>query len=230
MTSVYAALAAVMADVDHVAKRDINRDQRYVFRGIDAVVNAVGPALRRHGVIVIPQVVDVAYEAVQTSTGKPSTACRVKVAYIFWGPEGDYIETSVIGEAWDWGDKSAPKAMSVAFRTALLQVLALPTDEPDPDSQSYERAEPRVYPEGGIVPRPPVDSGAPPLAEAKARAWNVGRRLWPDAKPDELKRETEGALMGLGSSIANADTETWVKLAEQWEAQYDHRPAHREGE
>ena len=29
--------------------------------------------------------------------------------------------------------------MSVAFRTALLQALALPTDEPDPDSQVYER-------------------------------------------------------------------------------------------
>lgn len=214
MTTVYAALAAVMADVDHVAKRDINRDQKYVFRGIDAVVNAVGPALRKHGVIVIPQVVNVAYEAVQTSTGKPSTACRVKVAYIFWGPEGDYIETSVIGEAWDWGDKSAPKAMSVAFRTALLQVLALPTDEPDPDSQSYERAEPRP-----VNTSVTVDHGPPPLAEAKARAWNVGRRLWPDAKPDELKRETEGALMGLGSSIATADTEKWNELAAVWETQ-----------
>jgi hypothetical protein len=31
--------------------------------------------------------------------------------------------------------------MSVAFRTALLQTLSLPTDEPDPDSQSYERSE-----------------------------------------------------------------------------------------
>jgi hypothetical protein len=28
--------------------------------------------------------------------------------------------------------------MSVALRTFLLQVLCLPTDEPDPDSQSYE--------------------------------------------------------------------------------------------
>ena len=47
--------------------------------------------------------------------------------------------TRVAAEAWDSGDKAAPKAMSVAFRTALLQALALPTDDPDPDSQSYER-------------------------------------------------------------------------------------------
>ena len=41
----------------------------------------------------------------------------------------------------DSGDKATPKAMSVAFRIALLQALALPTDEPDPDSYAYERAE-----------------------------------------------------------------------------------------
>jgi hypothetical protein len=40
----------------------------------------------------------------------------------------------------DSGDKAVPKAMSVAFRTALLQALALPTDEPDPDASTYERA------------------------------------------------------------------------------------------
>ena len=38
--------------------------------------------------------------------------------------------------------------MSVAFRIALLQALALPTDEPDPDSYSYERSE--AKPNAGI--------------------------------------------------------------------------------
>lgn len=137
--SIFHALAAVMADVDHVAKRDQNTHQHFWFRGIDAVVNAVGPALRRHRVIVVPRVLSEAYEVVQTTTGKPATACRVRVAYVFHGPAGDNVETSVIGEAWDSGDKAAPKAMSVAFRTALLQALALPTDDPDPDSETFER-------------------------------------------------------------------------------------------
>lgn len=141
MSDIYTALAAVMADCDHVAKRDRNEHQRFLFRGIDAVVNAVGPVLRKHGVIVTPHLQDVAYDTVQTSQGKPATACRVQVAYIFYAPDGSSIETVVAAEAWDMGDKAAPKAMSVAFRTALLQALALPTDEPDPDSQSFEREE-----------------------------------------------------------------------------------------
>lgn len=139
--SIYTALAAVMADVSHVAKRDFNEHHRFNFRGIDAVVNAVGPALRAHQVIVVPRVEHTSFEKVTTSAGRPSTACRVQVAYVFHGPAGDSIETVVIGEAWDTGDKAAPKAMSVAFRTALLQALALPTDERDPDHAVYERGE-----------------------------------------------------------------------------------------
>ncbi len=140
MSDIYTALAAVMADCDHVAKRDRNEHQRFLFRGIDAVVNAVGPVLRKHGVMVVPNVEHVTYDQVSTSTGKPATACRVLATYTFYAPDGSSIDTRVAAEAWDNGDKAAPKAMSVAFRTALLQALALPTDEPDPDSQTYERA------------------------------------------------------------------------------------------
>lgn len=136
---IYAALVAVMADCDHVAKRDRNTHQNFMFRGIDAVVNAVGPILRKHAVVVAPNVEQVTYDTVQTSTGKPATACRVLVTYSFYATDGSSVDCRVAAEAWDSGDKAAPKAMSVAFRTALLQALALPTDEADPDSQTYER-------------------------------------------------------------------------------------------
>jgi hypothetical protein len=65
---------------------------------------------------------------------------KVKVTYTFIGANGDSIKATVVGEAMDAGDKATAKAMSVAFRTALLQALSLPTDEPDPDSSSYERS------------------------------------------------------------------------------------------
>ncbi len=52
--TIQAALAAVMADVTHVGKEGKNSAQGYSFRGIDGVLNAVGPALRRHGVVVMP--------------------------------------------------------------------------------------------------------------------------------------------------------------------------------
>lgn len=149
--AIYDALAAVMVDVQAVAKNDRNTHQNFMFRGIDAVVNAVGPALRHHGVVVVPEVRDVHHDAVETSQGKPSTACRVTVAYHFFAPDGSSVTATVAGEAWDHGDKATPKAMSVAFRTALLQALTLPTDEPDPDSETYER--------GGAAPAQQPRSG-----------------------------------------------------------------------
>jgi hypothetical protein len=80
------------------------------------------------------------YRDVTTSRGKPSRESTVEVCYRFYGPGGDFVEAVVPGEAMDFGDKGVAKAMSVAYRIALLQVFAIPTDDPDPDTQVYERA------------------------------------------------------------------------------------------
>jgi hypothetical protein len=142
-TSVVRALAEVMRDVQGVAKRDRNESQGFSFRGIDAVVNAVGPALRKHGVVVVPEVRAYDYGSVEVGRNRtPMGHVKVTVAYHFYGPEGDRISAVSVGEAMDSGDKATAKAMSVAFRTALLQALCLPTDEPDPDTTSYERSHP----------------------------------------------------------------------------------------
>jgi hypothetical protein len=135
------AMGAIMKEVGAIAKKDKNTSQGFNFRGIDSVVNAVSPALQKHGVIVVPSVDD--YEYTTVEIGRNRTAMghvKVIVTYTFIGSNGDSIKATVAGEAMDSGDKATAKAMSVAFRTALLQALALPTDEPDPDSQSYERS------------------------------------------------------------------------------------------
>lgn len=169
---IHAALAAVMADVQAVRKGDRNPQQGYVFRGIDAVMNAVGPVLRRHGVIVVPSVERAEWRDCKTSTGKASRECTVIVRYTFHGPAGDYITCSAVGEAMDFGDKAAPKAMSVAFRTALLQALCLPTDEPDPDHSTFER-------EHNTTPAPvpsAADRARDRLRERCAeRGWDMGK-------------------------------------------------------
>lgn len=138
--TVVEALAAVMGAVRAVTKDGRNTDQNYNFRGIDQVMNAVGPALREHHVVVMPMCEEANYRDVTTSRGKPSRECTVKVRFRFYGPAGDFIDCVTPGESMDFGDKGAPKAMSVAYRIALLQALCLPTDEPEPDAATYERA------------------------------------------------------------------------------------------
>lgn len=135
------ALIEIMKEVGAVKKSDRNQSQGFNFRGIDAVVNAVSPALQKYGVVVIPSVED--YEYTTVEIGKNRTAMghvKLKVTYTFLGASGDLVKSTVCAEAMDSGDKATAKAMSVAFRTCLLQTLALPTDEPDPDASSYERS------------------------------------------------------------------------------------------
>lgn len=139
---IHEALAAVMADIKAVGKTGHNEQQGFNFRGIDGVLNAVGPVLRKHGVIVVPEVQHV--QRSEVTVGHKQTRMghvMVTVRYRWHGPEGDHIDAVTIGEAMDSGDKAASKAMSVAFRTAMLQTLALPTDEPDPDQDVYERSQ-----------------------------------------------------------------------------------------
>lgn len=175
---IYADLAKVMRSVDHVGKGDFNSHQKFNFRGIDGVLNAVGPALREHNVVVYPRLHDVAYEEVKTSGGKASTACRVVVDYIFASVDGSTVETRVAAESWDTGDKAMPKAMSVAMRTALIQALALPTDEPDPDSFTYTREA--------------ADEKNERVAAKVESAGTVDelRALWSQASPELQKRIT----------------------------------------
>lgn len=136
------ALNAIMADVGAVGKDQKNQAQGFNFRGIDAVTNAVFPALVKHGVVVFPELNSVEYATVEVGKERRVQGfVRVQVTYTFVaGSDGSKIHATVAAEAMDSGDKATAKAMSVAFRIALLQTLCLPTDEPDPDHDVYERS------------------------------------------------------------------------------------------
>jgi hypothetical protein len=141
MAQIHERLLDVMNDVQSVAKSDRNSSQNFNFRGIDAVINAVGPAFRKHGVFVLPSIVTSEYTQVEIGKNRtPMGHARIEVQYTFVASDGSFTDCTVPAEAMDSGDKATAKAMSVALRTALLQVLALPTDEPDPDASTYERA------------------------------------------------------------------------------------------
>ncbi|MDM2383849.1 ERF family protein [Mycobacteroides abscessus] len=141
MTTIYQALSEVMKDVGAVRKGERNQQQGFSFRGIDAVTSAVYPALTKHGVIVVPKVLEYEYGTVEVGRNRTLMGhVRLTVEFTWYGPDGDSITSVAAAESMDAGDKATAKAHSVAFRTAMLQTLCLPTDEPDPDSQVYERS------------------------------------------------------------------------------------------
>lgn len=152
---VHVAWARVMADVQSIRKSQTATVQttkssyKYQFRGIDQVFNAVGPALRRHGVMVLQRNVDASYAKATSAGGGGMRECTVTVTYWIIGPNGDHLEVQSVGEGLDTSDKATTKALTMAYRNLLVNGLTVPTEDPrlDPDKNHLERGEhPTVRP------------------------------------------------------------------------------------
>lgn len=144
---VHEAWSRVMADVRKIQKGgkggQYTGPGAYDFRGVDRTVNAFGPVLRKHGVLVLPVKVEPNYRDVRTSQNKPSKETTVVVSWMVIGPAGDQLPMLLesAGEALDSSDKGTAKAQSVAQRVLLLTAAQVPTGDPDPDLVNIERGE-----------------------------------------------------------------------------------------
>lgn len=126
---IYKAIANVMKDVGAVGKDSRNPQQGYKYRGIDAVMNALQPAMIKHGIFVVPSVIEQTREERKTSKGGLLIYSILKISYKFYAEDGSYVESIVIGEGMDSGDKATNKALSVGFKYACFQVFCIPTEE-----------------------------------------------------------------------------------------------------
>lgn len=136
------ALNAIMVDLPAVGKDGRNNAQNFNFRGIDGVLNACGPILRKHGVVAAPRALQHIKDVVPRKNGGSMThvLLELEVVWLLAGhPVDEGLRTVTWGEAFDMSDKATAKAHSVALRTAYIQTLALPTQEPDPDESYFER-------------------------------------------------------------------------------------------
>ena len=60
MSAVYKAISAVAKDMSEVgiSKDKRNQQQGFQFRGIDDVYNALSPALVKHGLVILPRIIE----------------------------------------------------------------------------------------------------------------------------------------------------------------------------
>ena len=136
---IYEAITNVMKDVGVVGKGDSNDFDHYKYRGIDAVMNALNPAMIKNHVFVTPTVLESTREERTGRQGTNMVYTVLTVKYTFFTTDGSSVECVVIGEAMDRSDKSTNKAMSAAFKYACFQTFCIPTEEMiDSESESPE--------------------------------------------------------------------------------------------
>lgn len=150
--SIYETIPAVMAEIGAIGKDSWNKQgQGFAYRGIDAVMNALNPAMTKYKMFVIPKTLDQRREERQTSKGGTLIYSICTVEYTFYAEDGSSVSATVIGEGMDSGDKATNKAMSAAFKYACFQTFCIPTEEmKDPDAET-----------------PPPSKPAKPTLEAK---------------------------------------------------------------
>jgi len=175
---IYKKIAAILADSDAIGKDRINNQQGFRFRGIDDVYNSLHPILAKHGVFSTTTVLEDRTEERQSARGGTLIYRILKVQFTFFAEDGSFVQSVVIGEGMDSGDKASNKAMAIAHKYALLQLLAIPTeDAKDPDSESHEvlpqkqsttQAAPQATPQAEQVTTQATEQAAEP----KPPAWD----------------------------------------------------------
>lgn len=141
---IFQKMAAIMKAIDAIDKDSRNDAQKFNFRSIDAVYNSLHSKLAEHEVFTTSQIIRAEQKERPTKSGGVQLFTNLQIRYRFWTTDGSFIETEVIGEGADTGDKSSNKAMSIGHKYALLQVFMIPTaEEKDPDAQSPELDAPR---------------------------------------------------------------------------------------
>ena len=141
---IYEKIPLLVEDAEAIGKLHQNEQQKFMFRGIDDVLNMVHPLLAKHKVFVTTTVQDEQREERQTQRGGTLFYTRLKCLFRFFTTDGSFVESTIIGEAMDSGDKSSAKALSIAFKYALFQLLCIPTQETDADAEAHEAGPKRV--------------------------------------------------------------------------------------
>lgn len=145
---IYGAIATIMRETKAITKSSRNQQQGFMFRGIDAVMNELHDLFANNGVFILPEVLDYNVTEKVTQKGGYLYYTRAKVKFHFVADDASEVCTINIGEAMDSGDKGMNKAMSIALKYALMQMLLIPTEEAkDPDATTPPETRPRTISE-----------------------------------------------------------------------------------
>lgn len=207
---IYKKMSDVMKEIGYVGKDQKNQAQGFKFRGIDQFVNALYPALTKHGVFIAPRTTSYTQELkeVTRSNGKAGVDKHVAilVEYDFWAEDGSKVTVGPIpAEGLDSGDKATNKALSAALKYALIQTFSVPTEdmaEADLDSPEIgvqSKATPKLSQASTVV----SDAVAIPVAASAAPLADTPK------KSSFRKAKAAGAAVA-AATPANNDAEEWT--------------------
>jgi hypothetical protein len=136
MKNIVEAILNVMADVKNIEKNMNVGDGRYSYKGVadKDVKQAIGDAMRTHGLVIIPVSIEPTTKIDRWTEGertKQSIFVEVITKYRLLHTSGESIEIMGYGHGVDSQDKASGKATTYALKYALLYTFMVATGNID---------------------------------------------------------------------------------------------------
>jgi hypothetical protein len=146
--NVLAAINAISAEfAQHgIAKTHSNQADDYKYRSIDDLLERLAPLLAKHRLCVFPQALERREVERKGEANSPLFHVSLKVAFRLTSVDDGSSQTvRAFGEAMDASDKATAKAMSAAYKSAMIQTFCIPLCGSEDPDQSSPRASARSH-------------------------------------------------------------------------------------
>jgi hypothetical protein len=188
----YARLARVTAGVKRIPKNGHNTYHNYRYAYESDITDGLRDLLLEHGIAFLPpELID--YEIIP-KTSKIGDVARIKMRFTLADIEtGEMIETVLIGEGQDGGDKAFYKAYTGAVKYFLCKTFLIATGD-DPEATAPQN-QPSNQPADQAPPAPPT------AREIAISSLKDALRMFPK---DQRPQFTRDQVDNLGTDQINA--------------------------
>lgn len=124
--NIYQRILAIMEEVKYIKKTDKKVNGQYTYVAHDAIAAEFHSQFVKHGVVAIPTILELNQEGNRTTV-------KLQVEFVNADTPEDRFAVVYVGQGIDQGDKGAGKALSYAYKYALLKTFCLETGDNDPE-------------------------------------------------------------------------------------------------
>lgn len=136
---IYKKIPVIMWKIGVIGKDRTNKIQNYQFRWIDDMYNALNQHLTEEKVFFTSEILSTEREERESKNGGTLIYSVITMKFTAYAEDWSNVSSTTVGEAMDSGDKSMNKAMSTAYKYALMQIFCIPTeDDKDTENSSPE--------------------------------------------------------------------------------------------
>ena len=200
---VYQAISAVQMSLAKlgIEKVQENKFDKYKFRGIDDIYNALAPLLAQNRLCILPRMITRTCEERTSQKGGALFYVTVDAEFDFVAAsDGSKHTVRIFGEAMDRSDKATNKAMSAAYKYACFQTFCIPTEgDNDADFTTHEVQEKFQTPVEKEQPKPK------PGPQTQAKKEEKTKRESKPSKEAKPKQESKPKAESKANKPAKAD-------------------------